>query len=48
VEPGDTLSSLALRHYGNAHKWEKIFQANKGTMKNPDYIYVGQVIIIPS
>lgn len=48
VEPGDTLSSLALRHYGNALKWEKIFQANKGTMKNPDYIYVGQIIIIPS
>ena len=48
VEPGDTLSSLALRHYGNALKWEKIFQANKGTMKNPDYIYVGQMIIIPS
>ncbi len=48
VAPGDTLSSLALRHYGNAVKWEKIFQANKGTMKNPDYIYVGQMIIIPS
>jgi len=48
VEPGDTLSGLARKHYGNALQWEKIFQANKATMKNPDYIYVGQTIIIPS
>ena len=48
VERGDTLSYLALRHYGDPFKWEKIYNANKETMKNPDYIYVGQRIIIPS
>lgn len=48
VERGDTLSYLALRHYGDPFKWEKIYDANKETMKNPDYIYVGQRIIIPS
>src|SRR5882724_10512326 len=48
VEGGDTLSYLALQHYGDPFKWEKIYEANKETMKNPHYIYVGQRIIIPS
>lgn len=48
VEPGDTLSHLARKYYGDQFKWEKIYQANKATMKNPDYIFVGQKIIIPS
>ena len=48
VERGDTLSYLALRYYGDPFKWEKIYEANKETMKNPHYIYVGQRIVIPS
>ncbi len=48
VEAGDTLSGLARKYYGDELKWEKIFAANKQTMKNPNYIYIGQRIIIPS
>jgi len=48
VEAGDTLSVIARNYYGSHLKWEKIYQANKSTMKHPDYIYVGQKIIIPS
>jgi NitT/TauT family transport system substrate-binding protein len=48
VESGDTLTQLAHKYYGDHHKWEKIYEANKPTMKNPHYIYVGQRIIIPS
>jgi NitT/TauT family transport system substrate-binding protein len=48
VAPGDTLSHIARKHYGNHLQWDKIYQANKSIMKNPDYIYVGQKIIIPS
>ena len=48
VEPGDTLSYIARKYYGTQFKWEKIYQANKPMMKNPDYIYVGQRIIIPA
>jgi NitT/TauT family transport system substrate-binding protein len=48
VEAGDTLSRLAARYYGDALKWPKIYEANKETMKNPNYIYVGQKILIPS
>jgi len=47
VKAGDTLSHLALRYYGDAFKWEKIYAANKERMKNPDYIYIGQTIMIP-
>lgn len=47
VVAGDTLSHLAARYYGDVHKWPKIHEANKATMKNPNYIYVGQKILIP-
>jgi NitT/TauT family transport system substrate-binding protein len=48
VEAGDTLSHLALKYYGDQRKWERIYEANKQTMKNPNYIYIGQRIIIPT
>jgi nucleoid-associated protein YgaU len=48
VEAGDTLIRLASRYYGDGNKWDRIFQANKPTMKNPDFIFVGQKIVIPS
>jgi NitT/TauT family transport system substrate-binding protein len=48
VEAGDTLIRLASRYYGDGNKWDRIFQANKPSMKNPDFIFVGQKIVIPS
>jgi hypothetical protein len=47
VAPGDTLSQLALTYLGNSYKWDVIFAANRSTMKNPHYLYVGQKIMIP-
>jgi LysM repeat protein len=48
VNAGDTLSHLALRFYGSAHKWPKIYEANAKTLRNPDYIYIGQELLIPA
>jgi NitT/TauT family transport system substrate-binding protein len=48
VNAGDTLSHLALRFYGSAHKWPKIHEANAETLKNPHYIYIGQQLLIPA
>jgi len=48
VNAGDTLSHLALRFYGSAHKWPKIREANAETLKNPHYIYIGQQLLIPA
>ena len=48
VVAGDTLSHLALRFYGDHYKWGKIYEANKSTMKNPNFLYIGQKLFIPS
>jgi NitT/TauT family transport system substrate-binding protein len=48
VASGETLSHIALAYYGNAFKWENIYLANKSTMKNPHYLYIGQKILVPS
>lgn len=48
VKAGDTLSHLALRFYGSSYKWDKIYQANARTLKNPDYLYIRQQLLIPA
>jgi LysM repeat protein len=47
VKAGDTLSRLAGRYYGDPFKWGRIYDANKQTLKNPNYIFIGQRIMIP-
>jgi len=48
VKPGDTLSKISKAHYGNAMKYMVIFEANKPMLENPDKIYPGQTLRIPS
>ena len=48
VISGDTLSHLAQRFYGDHYKWGKIYEANKSTMKNPNFLFIGQKLFIPS
>lgn len=47
IKPGDTLSHIAQRYYGNASDWRRIYEANRGTIKDPDLIHPGQEITIP-
>jgi nucleoid-associated protein YgaU len=47
VKPGDTLARLAEQFYSSASKWEKIYEANKEQVKNPNYIFVGMKLTIP-
>jgi len=47
VKGGDTLSRLSERFYNSGDKWERIYEANRETVKNPNYIYIGQKLIIP-
>ena len=47
VKSGDTLSKIAKSHYGDAMKYNSIFEANKPMLKDPDKIYPGQVLRIP-
>ena len=48
IEKGDTLSGIAKRFYGNAMDYPKIFDANKEVIKDPDLIFPGQKIRIPT
>lgn len=45
VQPGDSISSIALKVYGDLNAWPRIAQANKIT--NPENIEVGMVLTIP-
>ena len=47
VEPGDSLSKIAKKYYGDAMKYPVIFEANKPMLKDPNKIYPGQVLRIP-
>ncbi len=46
VKAGDTLSQIAARH-GVDGGWQALFNANRGTIRDADLIYVGQVIRLP-
>ncbi len=47
VKAGDTLSKLAKAHLGNAKRYMEIFNLNKGILKDPDLIKVGQKLQLP-
>lgn len=47
IEKGDTLWKIAEKAYGNGSKYQKIFEANREVIKDPDKIYPGQKIRIP-
>jgi len=48
VKKGDTLSAIAKSQCGDAKKYPAIFEANKPMLKDPDRIYPGQVLRIPT
>lgn len=48
VVEGDWLSKIAKEYYGDAMKYEAIFEANKPMLSDPDEIYPGQVLRIPN
>jgi len=48
VKQGDSLSLIAKEKYGNANKWPKIYEANKDLIKDPNLIYPGQTLKIPT
>ena len=47
VKKGDSLWKIAKQFYGNGAEYTKIYNANKDKIKNPNLIYVGQVLTIP-
>lgn len=48
VKSGDTLSKIAKDFYGDAMKYPVIFEANTPMLSDPDKIYPGQTLRIPT
>ena len=44
----DTLSKLAARYYGKSKHWREIHQANLDTIEDPNDIFPGQMVRIPT
>jgi nucleoid-associated protein YgaU len=47
VVKGDTLSAISKKYYGDANKYNAIFEANRPMLTHPDKIYPGQKLRIP-
>ena len=47
VQSGDTLSTIAKQHLGDASAYMEIFNANTDQLSDPDHIKPGQVLKIP-
>jgi hypothetical protein len=48
VQPGDTLYGISHRYWGNGNYWPALYQANRSKISDPNLIYAGQVVTIPS
>ena len=47
VAKGETLGGIAKHYYGNASKYQDIFKANIGILKDPNLIHPDQELVIP-
>lgn len=45
VEPNDSLWKIAQRKYGDPRRWPEIAARNR--LRNPDVVFVGQILTIP-
>jgi nucleoid-associated protein YgaU len=49
VRPGDSLWRISSHGevYGNGAEWRRIYESNRGAVRDPDRIYPGQELSIP-
>ena len=48
VQSGDTLSKISKDMYGDANRYNEIFEANRPMLSSPDKIYPGQMLRVPA
>ncbi|MGH3257645.1 MAG: LysM peptidoglycan-binding domain-containing protein [Streptosporangiaceae bacterium] len=48
VRAGDTLSEIAQRFYGRTADWTWIYNDNRSVIQNPNDIYAGEALKIPT
>lgn len=47
VRSGDTLGKISLRFYGTSSRYMTIYNANRGVLRSPNSVEVGQTLVIP-
>ena len=47
VKEGDTLGTLATEFYGDVMLYQKIYDANRDAIPNPNALTVGLQLLIP-
>jgi len=47
VQPGESLSILALQHLGDSERYMEIYEANKDVLKSPESVRQGMTLKIP-
>jgi nucleoid-associated protein YgaU len=47
VQAGESLSAIAQKFYGKANEYNRIFEANKDKLRDPDHVQAGQELVIP-
>jgi LysM repeat protein len=48
VRSGDTLAGIAQRFYGHASDWTYLYKINKSTVHNPNLIFAGEQLVVPT
>ena len=47
VQRGETLTGIAQKYYGRASEYQKIFDANRDKLSDPDKVREGTNLVIP-
>ncbi len=47
VQPGESLGSIAMRYYGDSGRWQRIYDANRSVIPDPNALSVGARLTIP-
>lgn len=47
VRPGDTLWALAEQYLGDGHRYQEIADANRGVIRDPDFLRTGWTVTVP-
>jgi len=47
VGPGESLGSIAMRYYGDSSRWQRIYDANRAAIPDPNALRIGTRLTIP-
>ena len=47
VRRGDTLFRISASVYGDGHKWRRIYEANRRSLRSPNDLRIGMKLTIP-